>query len=243
MIRSCRFLALGLAFALSQVQGTELAERVPELFQIEAAFIPERGTWEAYSAVELQRSPGGRAWDATSRVGLELGVADRLAVDLTVPWRHARSDSGSRGGLGDVGVQLIRDLSGERSPVALLVAYEVTAPTGSADGDDKHLTHEIVLIAARSFGGAQWHVNVGGERTSDESAFVFGASVLMETAAWLIPSIELAGSLGRGESELYLTPGLHWQLADELFLGAAVPIGLGADSQNVAVLATVSMAF
>jgi hypothetical protein len=234
-----RYLAACVAMAVaSHASGQTLTERVPEFFQIEDAFIAERGALEARSSLELRRHEEG----AIASLDLEFGLSERVSLGAALPWNRMHAGGKTHAGLGDISAELTVDVSGPARLTALAIACELTLPTGNETHGlgEGSVEHEILLIAARSLGGVQWHLNVGGAFSDGETAFVFGTSMLKQSAVRVVPTIELAGSVSGEGTQLYLTPGVNWRFGEELYIGAGMPIGLTRDSSESAVLLTVS---
>ena len=125
-------------------------------------------------------------------------------------------------------------------PVAVSVALEAGLPSGDEKkglGEGETEWAPSVILAKR-MGKGQIHLNLGGEFSGDETGFFYNLAAVYPFHDFK-PTLELNGR-DADEHTLYLTPGLVWEVPDDIMddleLGAGVAKGLTSDAADWSVI-------
>ena len=247
----------------------ESAALIEDFFAVESVYPQDEGeTQITFSTGLVLDSPDGDSH--SSQFGLEYGVTDRLQVEIGFSHWHERTveEDGienSHTGSGDFEAGLMYNLP-RHDPDGLHVSFglEITAPTGDVDRDlgDGFWVYEPFLIVAKDIGEtAHLTFNIAYgfhqrdeypvdpdeiEAETDELEVGLGY-VLAFGHSWrgtLELSVETNEVRTVGdETEATVTAGLIYKDIDDVEMGIGFATGLTDDSDDWAVVASVSYEF
>jgi hypothetical protein len=200
-----------------------------------------QGQGELYVVLEAAYGKGNGERELELAAELSIGVTDRMQIVAEVPFVLVDPDDGSqRNGVGDITVGFQYNLV-QGPDFSFGVRSGFVIPSGDEDRDlgGGQFVWEPNLLGALRIGQSEIYAAVGaevhtgnGDPNRDPDAFTY---TIAGAYPWrqLIGFIELAGTVSADASELYLAPGLWWDVADFLQAGIGVPIGLTGDSVDV----------
>ncbi len=168
---------------------------------------------------------------------LAIGVTDRMQIVAEVPFVLVDPDDGPQhNGLGDITMGFQYNLV-QGPDFSFGVRSGFVIPSGDEDRDlgGGQFVWEPNLLGALRVGQSEIYAGVGGEvhtGNGDPNAFTYTIS---GAYPWrqLIGSVDLSGTVSGDAHEIYLAPGLWWNVVDYLQSGIGVPIGLTSDSVDV----------
>ncbi len=215
----------------------------------EKIYIQEQGELYVVLEAAYEKATDEREFELAAE--LSIGVTDRMQVVAEVPFEFVDPDDDSRrSGLGDISMGFQYNLV-QGPDFSFGVRSGFVIPSGDEDKDlgGGQFVWEPNLLGALRVGQGEIYAAVGGEvhtHNGDTNAFTY---TIAGTYPWrqLIGYVELAGTVsgsGSGDTnEVYLAPGLWWDVVDFLQAGIGVPIGLTPDSVDVQITALLVFEF
>ncbi len=252
-------IALGAAGATAQDPDDEYSQLVNEYFITQAVYPQEAGELQFTLAPSFGFGDDDRAVFNTA---LEVGITDRWQFEIEwEPYITMRPGPGGRvSGSGDVEFSTqysFMGMSGSSTHSAL--ALEVSFPTGDPDKETSEgfIEFEPSLILARDLEISERQAQIFGQvglgllrrskeptdpddREPNAHEFTLGAGIatalgpvrLTSEVHWATNSWNNGGD----ESEVYLTPGLVWDLPSTWELGVGTSFGISDDAQGFQLL-------
>lgn len=196
-----------------------------------------QGQGELYVVLEAAYGKGNGEQELELGGELAIGVTDRMQIVAEVPFVLVDQDDGPQhDGLGDISMGFQYNLV-QGPDFSFGVRSGFVIPSGDEDRDlgGGQFVWEPNLLGALRVGQSEIYAGVGGEvhtGNGDPNAFTYTIS---GAYPWrqLIGSVDLAGTVSGDAHEIYLAPGLWWNVVDYLQAGIGVPIGLTSDSVDV----------
>lgn len=250
----------GWAQAATEDEGKCEPCRVTESFLIELPFIQEKGTFQAMVSSEYHSARGGR--DVLAPISLEYGVSDSWQVGMDwLAWGSSRAaGEPDERGFGELGLTTKHSFAMKDPRNHLSAGFDLTILTGRLGGDavggrpsllfgrDFPRCHNLNLFSEVAF---DWRQKVrasdGGDDGSAAHEIFAGAGALIPLGNFCL-SGEIAWSNNRWNhggtmNELFLAPGVTWQISDAWQCGVAAPVGLNEGSDRFQVIGRVMFEF
>ncbi len=197
------------------------------------------------------RRSGGEAEGVLPKVELFYGLADRWGAELSLPLAYRRGDDRTRYGLGDASLGL-KYLTVKHSSVsfwpAVVVGLEATFPTGDDDRELGEGAFEVEPFVAllRDFGRFSLQGNFGWSKALNrghDDRFTYSWALALPLIARAVHVLaEINGDWGR-EPQSAAAPGIKYNLSPEMFVGAAVPLGLNRHTPDWGIVTQFQIGF
>jgi hypothetical protein len=222
--------------------------------QIEDASTTDPGKLQVHGAGVYTRDPHDRRGDDTweARPVFRLGLAPGLRLALSAPNRFGDS---SRSGSGDLAFNLKYNFNQQSTWVptmALSLGYSHPHGGGTRSGEAETVARLAATkwlaedrSAPRLHLNAAWYHTLDPSRTNRENRFDIGVAYtqLVSPNTALVVDFIHAQRTRRGETQNFVDVGFNHQLAENLSVGAAVGVGIGAQSPDFRAIVAVRQTF
>jgi len=249
--RTLRPMAVALSCAVG-VYGTASAQMqdvqrpAQALTVIQSPYNVDGGAFRMTISEDHQRAGDLRL--NTMAAHAEYGITDRLQLQATLPVvvNDMRGDFVARSGVDNISVGAQYSLTPSSDPVALSAALDVAAPIGKQESmmgnrGTSSVTWKPALSLATTAGGFGFHGSTQAELSQDKQALnsTIGSVYSLGVVA---PALELSSRAVDGSKpEFYATPGAYIGISDRAQLGLGAAIGLNDRSDDLRVLAKLSV--
>jgi hypothetical protein len=210
----------------------------------------ELGKWELNLNFRYwkEKENDVEVWEIPT-ASLFYGIAERLSVEVTVPFLVRTGSGGKNSGLGDSGLAgkwLIKEET--VSMPAFVLGLELGLPSGSEDRElgEGDMEYEPYLALYKDLIWTIVQGNVGYSYDGHKGKELeYGLALAFPAGKSLLLLAELNGSrtFEEKETELYATPGVKYEVREGLGLGLGMPLGLTGSSSDRGVVMKVMFEF
>lgn len=227
----------GLPWAIAPVVRAGEAESadglVEELLLGGLPFSQERNEFQLTLSTEMLSRD--EAYTTDTVLEIEYGITDSLQIGVELPYRvldAKESGESDADGVGDIELEALWNLFNDGVFVAS-ISTGVGLPTGDEDRElgEGEVEYEIMILCAIVLENIEIYAGIGGEFTDDEEAFVYSAGLAVDFVS-AVGLVEIAGAYGGEEEEVYISPGISFEVMDDIDLVLGVPIGLTSESAD-----------
>ncbi len=223
------------------------------LFQLDEAYLQDAGDLRFEAGIETSFDPSASVFELAA----EYGLTDRVTISAALP---IIDDTGSEG-IGDVGLGIdygVLKENGNRTPDVTL-GFGASAPTGDADDDlgTGGWGYQIALRSSKHFApdfhghmvsAYQWAPG-GGDNADALTGWAFGLGATWRPLALLSFAAEYLRETEREQvtgiksrtTEEFVSAGLIFELADDVYVGAAGAAGLNDDSADTRLISKLTI--
>jgi len=244
-------LGLGLSSTASHAQGMfdepalTTDPPVESLFQGQTTYTRDQGEARMEIGASHQRSGEIRNNEIVGRT--EYGITDRLQAQVSLPLEIADQSGGfsASTGMSRVEVGAKYSVLPSSSPMALSAGVDVDVPLASKDVTGSRPSAGPTFKPSIAAGGgsdrAQVQASIQGELGQPNRGL--NASVGgMYSLGSVVPTMEFSSRATENETpEFYATPGVTYKFSDRTQLGVGAGIGLNDKSDDVQVMAKLSV--
>jgi len=243
----CIGLYLNSATAPAQtITNLPIDRPVEELFVGQTAYTQPQGETQMIVSGAQTRTGDLRNSNVIGRA--EYGLTDHLQLQAELPFdiTDRSSNFTAQTGVSRAQAGVTYNFMDRRDPVAISAAMDVEVPLGSArdvtgDRPSQGPTYKPSLIVAGGAGITTIHTSAQAELGQPSKAVNYSVGSMYNLGSW-VPTLEVnARAQENTRPELYATPGLYYKFSDRTQVGVGTAIGLNDQSQDVKVMAKLSL--